>query len=184
MPKIFHLFPSLLRNLKFWEHLYCVSTGKNKSSHTFLRFYLELQDFIIFTTLLGRPPSPPTDWAGSWSSPSCSPCLPLSLCNHCSLCQEGRSSDLTRSKSTFLGVHLCANMRKSARMLYNKYSPFKDMFKCSVIMLGGAELQKDFLRPVSQFSTKKCPKYVFSEFCDNITHKIEQMLFFFSTFFI
>ena len=46
------------------------------------------------------------------------------------------------------------------------------------------ELQKDFLRPVSQFSTKKCPKYVFAEFCDNITHKIEQMLVFFSTFFI
>ena len=40
-----------------------------------------------------------------------------------------------------------------------------------------AEFQKDFLCPVSQFSTKKCPKYVFSEFCDNITHKIEQMLF-------
>ena len=39
-----------------------------------------------------------------------------------------------------------------------------------------SELQKDFLRPVSQFSTKKCPKYVFAEFCNNITHKIEKML--------
>ena len=46
------------------------------------------------------------------------------------------------------------------------------------------ELQKDFFRPVSRFSTKKCPILVSAEFCHNMTHKIEQMLVFFSIFLI
>ena len=33
-----------------------------------------------------------------------------------------------------------------------------------------SELQKDFLRPVSGFSTKKCPNYILSEFCHNMAH--------------
>ena len=41
------------------------------------------------------------------------------------------------------------------------------------------KLQKDFFQPVSLFSAKKCPKYVFSEFCHNMTHDIEQMRVFF-----
>ena len=45
-----------------------------------------------------------------------------------------------------------------------------------------AELQKDFFRPVSGFSNKKCPNYVFSEFCPIMMHEIGQMLVLFSQY--
>ena len=47
-----------------------------------------------------------------------------------------------------------------------------------------AELQKDFFRPVSRFSTEKCPDLVFAELCHDMTHKIVQMLVILSIFFI
>ena len=40
-----------------------------------------------------------------------------------------------------------------------------------------SELQKDFFRLVSWFSTKKCPKYVSSEFGHNMTNDIEKCQF-------
>ena len=46
-----------------------------------------------------------------------------------------------------------------------------------------AELQKDFFCPVSWFSNKKCPNYVFSKFCHSIMQEIEQMLVSFSILF-
>ena len=50
----------------------------------------------------------------------------------------------------------------------------------NALFLGhGVELQKDFFRPVSGFSTEKCPDYVFSAFCHNNINEIEQMLVFF-----
>ena len=40
-----------------------------------------------------------------------------------------------------------------------------------------SELQKDFFRPVSRYSTKKCPYLVSAEFCHNMTIKLDKCLF-------
>ena len=51
----------------------------------------------------------------------------------------------------------------------------------NALFLGhGVELQKDFFRPVSGFSTEKCPKLAFGELCRNVRHKTKHRLVFYS----
>ena len=40
------------------------------------------------------------------------------------------------------------------------------------------EVQKEYFCPVSGFSTKKCPKYVFGEFRHDMKHKSKHRLVF------